>query len=248
MAARSEISHEKNVANFDVLIAFVLSKLAVFKPSKSSIQLPSLQYVSQNAKNAMKLVFDAFSVNSSAIAARKVAFAPFSKLITRVINSLESTDTSSMVDDQARTIVRKLQGTRATPKKTAEEKKALEAEGKVVNEKSNAQLGFDDRIANFDKLISLLASIPLYTPNEPELQVAGLTAHYNNLKTLNDTVVSTHQSYVDALLLRHEVFYQQNSGLVDLAMDTKSYIRSLFGASSPEYKQISKLRFTVIKS
>ena len=247
MATRSEIGHAKNVANFDVLIAFVLSKRAVFKPSKSSIQLPSLQYVSQNAKNAMKLVFDAFSVNNGAIAARKVAFAPFGQLITRVINSLESTDTSSVVDDQARTIVRKLQGTRATPKKTAEEKKALEAEGKVVNEKSNAQLGFDDRVANFDKLISLLASIPLYVPNEPELQVAGLTAHYNNLKTLNDTVVSTHQSYVDALLLRHEVFYQQNSGLVDLAMDTKSYISSLFGASSPEYKQISKLRFSVVK-
>jgi len=248
MAARSEISHEKNVANFDVLIAFVLSKLAVFKPSKSSIQLPSLQYVSQNAKNAMKLVFDAFSVNSSAIAARKVAFAPFSKLITRVINSLESTDTSSVVDDQVRTIIRKLRGTRATPKKTAEEKKALEAEGKVVNENSNAQLGFDDRVANFDKLISMLASIPLYAPNEPELQVAGLTAYYNNLKTLNDAVVSTHQSFDDALLVRHEILYQKNTGLVDLGMDTKSYLRSLFGASSPEYKQISKLRFTVIKS
>jgi len=247
MATRSEIGHAKNVANFDVLIAFVLSYLAVFKPSKSSIQLPSLQNVSQNAKNAMKVVYDAFSVNSGAIAARKVAFAPFSKLITRVINSLESTDTPSVVDDQARTIVRKLQGSRATPKKTAEEKKALEAEGKVVNEKSNVQLGFDDRVANFDKLISLLASISLYSPNEPELQVTGLTDHYNHLKALNDAVVSTNQSHDNAMLLRHEIFYQDNTGLVDLALDTKSYIRSLFGASSPEYKQISKLRFTVIK-
>ena len=247
MATRSEIGHAKNVANFDVLIAFVLSKLAVFKPSKSSIQLPSLQNVSQNAKDAMKAVYDAFSVKSGAIAARKVAFTPFSKLITRVINSLESTDTSSVVDDQARTIVRKLQGTRATPKKTAEEKKALEAEGKEVNEKSNSQLGFDNRIANFDKLISMLAAIPLYVPNEPELQVTGLTTHYNDLKELNDAVVSTKRSYDNAMLLRQQVLYQENSGLVDLALDTKSYIRSLFGASSPQYKQISKLRFTVIK-
>ena len=247
MASRSEISHEKNVANFDVLIAFVLSYLDVFKPSKTAIQLPSLQHVSQNAKNAMKIVYDAFSVKSGAIAARKVAFAPFSKLITRVINSLESTDTSRVVDDQARTIVRKLQGTRATPRKTKEEKKLLEAEGKEVNEKSNSQLGFDDRVANFDKLISLLASIPLYTPNEPELQVAGLTAHYNDLKTLNDAVVNTKQGHDNAMLLRDEIFYQKNTGLVDLGLDTKSYIRSLFGASSPEYKQISKLRFKVIK-
>src|SRR5665648_71062 len=110
MASRSEMGHAKNVANFDVLIAFILSYLDVFKPSKSSIQLTSLQKVSQNAKNAMKVVNDAFSAKSGAIAARKVVFAPFSKLITRVINSLESTDTSSVVDDQARTIVRKLQG------------------------------------------------------------------------------------------------------------------------------------------
>src|SRR5665648_1218553 len=136
MATRSEIGHAKNVANFDVLIAFVLSIAGVFKPSKSATQLTSLQNVSQNAKNAMKVVNDAFSVKSGAIAARKVAFAPFSKLITRVINSLESTDSSHVVDGQARTIVRKLQGTRATPKKSEEEKKALEAEGKVVNEKS----------------------------------------------------------------------------------------------------------------
>ncbi len=86
MATRFEMGHAKNVANFDVLIAFVLSKLTVFKPSKSAIQLPSLQNVSQNAKNAMKVVFDAFSVNSGAIAARKIAFATFSQLITRVIN------------------------------------------------------------------------------------------------------------------------------------------------------------------
>jgi len=247
MASRSEMGHAKNVANFDVLIAFILSYLDVFKPSKSSIQLTSLQKVSQNAKNAMKVVNDAFSAKSGAIAARKVVFAPFSKLITRVINSLESTDTSSVVDDQARTIVRKLQGSRATPKKTAEEKKVLEAEGKVVNEKSSAQMGFDDRVANFDKLISLLASISLYAPNEPELQVAGLIAHYNDLKTLNDAVVNTNQVYDNAMLLRHEIFYQDNTGLVDLALDTKSYIRSLFGATSPQYRQISKLRFQVIK-
>jgi len=247
MATRSEIGHAKNVANFDVLIAFVLSIAGVFKPSKSAIQLTSLQNVSQNAKNAMKVVNDAFSVKSGAIAARKVAFAPFSKLITRVINSLESTDTSSVVDGQARTIVRKLQGTRATPKKSEEEKKALEAEGKVVNEKSSSQVGFDDRVANFDKLISLLASIPLYTPNEPELQVTGLTAHYNELKRLNDAVVNTKQIHDNAMLLRYGIFYQDNTGLVDLGLDTKSYIRSLFGASSPQYKQISKLRFTIIK-
>lgn len=247
MATRSEIGHAKNVANFDVLIAFVLSYLAVFKPSKTSIQLSALQNVAQKAKNAMKVVNDAFSVKSGAVAARKVAFAPFSKLVTRIINSLQSSDTSSVVDDQARTIVRKLQGTRATPKKTAEEKKALEAEGKVVNEKSNSQVGFDDRVANFDKLISLLASIPLYAPNEPELQVTGLIALYNNLKTLNDAVVNTKQNYDNALLLRYEILYQDITGLVDLAMDTKSYIRSLFGATSSQYRQISKLKFTVIK-
>jgi hypothetical protein len=43
-------------------------------------------------------------------------------------------------------LVRKIQGVRATPKKTEEEKAAMEAEGKAPKEISSAQMSFDSRI------------------------------------------------------------------------------------------------------
>jgi len=248
MASRSEIGNAKNVANFDVLIAFILSYLDVFKPSRRAIEYASLLVVAGNAKKSMESVNDATSAEDGAIAARKVAFAPFNKLITRVINSVRSTDTPKEVDNQVLTLVRKLRGTRATPKKSEEEKKALAAAGKEVNEISGSQLGFPDRLENFDKLIRLLAGISLYTPNETELKLTELTALYNTLSVLNNAAVSAQLSAGKARNLRQEVLYNNKTGLVALALDTKSYIRSLFGATSKEYKQISKLKFVVIKN
>jgi len=247
MASRSEISNAKNVANFNVLLAFILSYLDIFKPSRAAIEYASLQAVAGNAKKSMESVNDASSADNGAKAARKVAFAPLNKLITRVINSVRSTDTPTEVDNQVRTLVRKLRGTRATPKKSEEEKKALAAEGKVVNEISESQLGFDDRLENFDKLIKLLAGISLYAPNETELKLTELTGVYNNLNALNKVAVSTELNLGKARNLRQEVLYEDKTGLVDLALDTKSYIRSLFGATSKEYRQISKLKFINIK-
>ena len=36
--------------------------------------------------------------------------------------------------------------------------------------------------------------------------------------------------------------------MVDIALDTKTYIKSLYGATSPQYKQVSKLEFKVVKA
>lgn len=247
MASRSEMGHAKNVANFNVLIAFILSYLDVFKPSRAAIEYASLQVVAENAKNSMENVNDASSANNGAKAARVVAFRPFSKLITRIINSVRSTDTSKEVDNQVRTLVRKLRGTRATPKKSEEEKKVLAAAGTEVVEISASQMGFDDRLENFDKLIRLLAGISLYAPNETELKLSELSTYNDQLNMLNKEVVRTELSLGKARNLRQEVLYKDKTGLVDLALDTKSYIRSLFGATSKEYKQISKLKFIIVK-
>ena len=177
-----------------------------------------------------------------------MAFEPLGKLTTRILNALKATDTSTQVDESAQTIVRKLQGRRATPKKSEAEIKALATEGKEVNEISTSQMSYDNRLDNFDKLIKLLASVSLYAPNEAELKVTALTTLYNDLKAKNAAVIATSIPLSNARIARNDVLYKPNTGLVDIALDTKTYIKSLFGASSPQFKQISKLAFRVIKS
>ena len=165
------------------------------------------------------------------------------KLITRVNSALKASDSTVQIDESAQTIIRKLRGKRASAKLTDEEKQALEAEGKAVNQISVSQMGYDTRLDNFDKLISLLSTVPQYNPNEEDLKINSLKALYADLKTKNTDVVTAYIQLDNARNSRNVVLYKPLTGLVDLASDTKTYIKSVFGATSPQYKQVTKLTF-----
>jgi len=141
-------------------------------------------------------------------------------------------------------LIRKLQGRRATPKMSDDKKKALEAEGKSVKESSSSQMSLDSRLDNFDKLIKLLATVPEYAPNEAELSVDGLTTLYYDLNSKNLDVINASVPLNNARIARNNVLYTPISGLVDISADVKLYVKSVFGASSPQYKAISGLTFT----
>ncbi len=243
MASTSETGHAKNVANFESLISFVKGYGATYNPSKDSIRIEALEVILANAKNSLIDIDTVFPTYTNAISAREFAFAPLSKIITRVNNAIKATDTTEQVDESVKTLVRKLQGIRASAKITDEEKKQLEAEGKEVNQISASQMGYDNRVENLYKLLMLLNSIPQYNPNEEELKISTLTALYEDLKTKNTAVVETTTPLSNSRIDRNEVMYKPLSGLVDIAFDTKVYIKSVFGPSSPQYKQVSKLEF-----
>ena len=243
MTNTSETGHAKNVTNLESLITSIIALETSYNPSRDSIKLTSLQTLLTASTESLNAVNIAQAAYSNAVAARKVAFEPFSKLITRVMNSLKASGVSTQVVQSARTIVRKLQGRRASAKITEEEKKALEAEGKEVNQISASQMSFDNRIENFDRLIMLLSSIPLYNPNEAELKVETLKALHNQLKEKNTEVILPIVQLSNSRIARNKILYSENTGLVDVALDSKTYIKSIFGATSPQYKQISKLRF-----
>lgn len=247
MANTSETGHAKNAANFDELTSFATGYGRPYNPSKISIQLPALQALSASAKGAISAVNATESAYKNAVAARETAFAPLSKLITRVMNALKATDTTEAIDNSAKTLVRKIQGARATAKKTEEEKKVLAAEGKEVVEISSSQMSYDSRLDNFDKLITLLASIALYAPNEANLKVVALTTLCDDLKAKNSAVVNAATLLSNARITRNEILYKPDTGLVDTALAVKTYIKSLYGATSPQYKQVSKLEFRAVK-
>ena len=243
MSSISETGHANNVANFESLIISATAFGASYNPSKDSLKLPALQALLSASKESLNAVNMVQSTYSNAVSARESAFEPFSKLITRVNNALKASDTTVQVDESAQTIVRKLQGRRASAKITDEEKAALEAEGKEVNQISVAQLSYDNRLENLDKLVMLLESVPYYKPNEEDLKVASLKSLLTDLRAKNNDVVTASIQLSNARIARNELLYKPLTGLVDIAFDFKVYIKSIFGATSPQYKQISKLKF-----
>ena len=244
MASTSELGHNRNAINFDTLIINCTSYGTAYNPSKASLKITALQAQSTLAKNSITTINSLTPAYKNAVSARVSAFKPFDKLITRVNNALKASDTSQQVDESAQTIIRKLQGRRATPKKTEEQKKVASEAGIEIVEISTSQMSYDSRLDNLDKLIKLLASVPQYAPNEADLKVTALTALYTDLKAKNLAVINTEVPLNNARIARNDIMYKENIGLVDIALDIKTYIKSVYGATSPQFKQISGLKFS----
>lgn len=243
MSSTSETGHGKNVTNFESLIAAIDTYGASYNPSRESIQKVALQAILAASKDSINAVNTATSVNTMATNERKVAFEPLEKRITRANNFLQSCETTTQVDESARTLVRKLQGKRASAKISEEDKKALEAEGKEVNQISASQMSYDSQLDNLDKFISLLETIPQYTPNEEDLTIVSFKSLHTDLKAKNTDVLTSGLAASNARENRDQILYKPLVGLFDVAADTKKYVKAIFGPSSHQYKLISKLTF-----
>ncbi|HPS56425.1 MAG TPA: hypothetical protein PLP05_12570 [Sedimentisphaerales bacterium] len=244
MASTSETGHAINVANFESVIADVISYGATYNPLKASLKLAALNIYLTAARDAINAVNAAEPALKLASGARNAAFKPLSSLATKVINALKASDTTDQIDETAKILVRKIQGRRATPKKTEEQKKIASEAGKEIIEISSSQMSFDSRIDNFYKLIKLLSTVTLYAPNEADLKISALTTVLTDLKAKNLAVTSAKVSLSNARISRNDILYKENTGLVDTALAVKIYIKSVYGATSPQYKKISKIKFT----
>ncbi len=245
MASTSETGHAKNVANFEDLISFCTGYGASYNPSKAAIQIAALNTLHTNGKNSLTGVISAKTAFSNATNARQAAFDPLKKLCTRIVNALDATDATDKLVKDAKTINNKIQGKRSGDKPTPPPAGATEAaEDKTI---SVSQQSYDSLIENFDKLIQLVSSEPTYTPNETELQVSTLTTTLGSLKTTNTAVINTYTNYSNGRITRNTILYGATSGLVDIAGDVKKYVKSVYGATSPQFKQVSKLEFKKVK-
>ena len=57
-------------------------------------------------------------------------------------------------------------------------------------------------------------------------------------------MINAEVAYSNARITRDNLLYSKDSGLVDVAMDVKNYVKSIFGATSPEYANVSDIEFT----
>ena len=241
-----ESGHAKNLANFEAIIANVQVLGVTYNPTRTAIKLTSIQALATSARAAITAVHTAAPVLSNAIASRELSFELMRKMVSRINSFLRSTDSSDLVDKSARTLIRKIQGVRASRKLSDEEVENLAANGIVIKQVSASQMSFDNRLDNFEKLIKLLTSIPNYLPNEADLKITALNTLYVDLKAKNNAVLNASVALKMARLQRNEVMYKPNVGLVDISVDTKLYIKSIYGVKSPVYKQFSSLQIKLI--
>ena len=240
----SDVGHAKNVSNLQSLNQSCIGFGDKYNPSNDDISLTSLQSLHTKSLNSVKAVDTAKTPFKNAVGARALVFQPLSKLTTRINNALDSSKVSKPVIKSAKTLTRKLQGKRASDAEKPEIPNPEAPAEETSKSYSASQMSFDDRVDNFGELIEILAGQPEYKPNEDDLTVASLTALHTNMTTVNDAVKVISPPYNNAIIARDVILYTDETGLVDIAGKVKKYIKSVYGGNSPQYKQVSGLKFT----
>ncbi|MBU2938475.1 hypothetical protein KO494_02885 [Lacinutrix sp. C3R15] len=243
MASTSEVGHAKNVANFQDLIAFVNGYGATYNPSKNSLQLPQLEALYIQASASLDGVVNKNTDYNNAVNERVEAFSDLRPLSTRLVNALNTTNASDEKVEDAKGFNRKIQGKRASKIETP-----VDPNQPAPKTISSSQQSYDQLIQHFEGMISVLASEPSYTPNETELQVATLQTKLQALKDSNAEVSKAYAEVSNSRLERNKILYSVDNGLVDTAGEVKQYVKSVYGASSPEFGQIKGIKFKTVKA
>ena len=242
MASSSETGHSKNVTNFETLILSCTGFGADYNPSISDILISNLTTQHTDAKVSLQLVKTTEAPFNEVEGQRKTIFKPVKPTSTKVLNALKGVKAPATVITDAETINRKIQG------KRADNTIDVVVAGQTPKDKiSVSQQSYDMQIEHFSKLIELVSIEPKYNPNETPLKVATLTTFKNQLVTINTSLKTIYTPYKNAMINRDTKLYSSETGIVDTAQTVKNYVKSVFGASSPQFKQISKLVFRKLK-
>lgn len=247
MASTSETGHAKNVANLAILITYTKGYGADYNPSNADITIPALQSLHTRAEASLSTVNKALALYGRTVSSRVILFKPLTKLVTRLVNAFIASKASEQAINNLKTSARKLKGTRAKkkspPKADPNNPNAVPEDNSI----SVSQMSYDSRVNNFHRLIQTLKSEPKYKPNETDLQVTALENLYEEMHTKNALIQTIAVSLNNARMERNKILYDEVTGLVQTAKDTKNYIKSVYEASSPRYKQISGLSFRYVK-
>jgi hypothetical protein len=265
MASTSEVGHAKNVAHLTTLITYCTSYGTTYNPSNAAIKLPALNILATNAQTALTNVINDATANTAAINARVIAFFNIKKLATRMFSALGASGATVQQKANAKTINRKIQGSRAklipvpapTPNPSTGTSPAPNQKTTtppsvnpvptptpvVPHTISTAQLSFDQLIQHMAAFIALLQSVPTYNPNEVDLKIVALNTYLANLNTTNNAAVVAHTKVDNTRIARNKVLYTPITGLCDIGDEVKEYIKSVYGATAPEYRQVKGIAF-----
>lgn len=88
-----------------------------------------------------------------------------------------------------------------------------------------------------------MATIPNYNPDEDELKLSNLNTYKDSLINATQFVDQTEAELNIKLIERDQILYAEETGLYSIAQNVKKYVKSLYGATSPEYATISPIIF-----
>lgn len=241
MASTSETGHAKNIANFQTLISFCKSYGDSYNPVKESLKIANLETLYTDANQKLAETQNKKTLFDNATDQRAIAFKELNPLATKIVNSLAVSGVSKLTVENAKGFNKKLQGKSAKSTEAPQTAKEGEPTAKTI---STSQQSYDSKIAHFSNMLQVLTESGEYNPNEEALKTATLQNKLADLQEKNTTLINAYTDYSNAKIARDQKLYDPLTGLVQTAQEIKLYVKSVFGATSPQYKQVSGVQFT----
>ncbi|WP_379964187.1 hypothetical protein [Epilithonimonas sp. UC225_85] len=241
MSSTSEVGHAKNVANLQKLIEQV-TVYTLYNPPVENLTIPNLRALYTTAAAKLPEVEEKRNANKNAIALRKAAFENLKPTCTRIINLLDIMGLPQGTIDQAKSLNRTIQGTKKKPTTPAENPD--NGQPSTNNPISTSRQSYTQQAENFGILLQLLTTIPDYKPNEEDLKLDNLNTYHESLVNTTQPVDQTEAELNVKLIERNQILYTEGTGLYDIAQNVKKYVKGLYGATSPEYANVSSIKFT----
>ncbi|WP_449389405.1 hypothetical protein [Chryseobacterium lineare] len=236
----SETGHSKNIANLQDLISFCTAYFDKYNPVKEELKISSLEALYEDALLKLNEAQTKKTLFDNATNQRAEVFKELNPLATKVVNALAVSETNPSMLSNAKSYNKKLQGRTKTKPEVAKSEEETETPTRTI---STSQQSYDSKINHFSNLIQVLEQSAAYNPNEEELKTIALKDKLADMKSKNTTLIHANTEYSNARLSRDQILYNNLMGLCQIAKEVKQYVKSVFGATSPQYKQILSLIF-----
>jgi hypothetical protein len=243
MASTSETGHYVNLENFKLIIERVTGFGADYAPLTDKIKIPKMT----NQWSAADGLHQAYIVSLEAtrlpVNSREDLFEILTDRVRRSINLYGSTNASPRSIKDAKGWADKITGNNIKVKK-------LEDGTPDPKSVSNSQLSFTKRADNFKHLLEIYKSDTNYAATEADMTTASLETLLDDIVASNTAIANLIQDANLARIARDESLYLLGTGIIDVSLACKKYVRSVYGAQSETAKTVTSIplrRFMRIK-
>lgn len=271
--SKSEVGHALNTANLEKLMLTCQLLGANYNPTARQLQTANLSQLLTDGKNAIDEVANQLNIYKNVVNSRQDAFAKIKPLGTQIISALISGGASLQTVKDAKAINAKLQGRGKSVSRAKIENLDNSNSNGGTNDPnggtnnsnggtnnlnggtnnsnggtnktiSTIQQSYAQIVGHLSQLVNFIQQTASYNPNEVELQVPTLLRFISVLQAENSAVVQAEINLANARILRNELLYNPQTGIVATAMLVKTYCKSVLSTQSPLYKEVNKIRFS----
>ena len=220
----------KTAGSFDKVLASCKSIGGRYQPKPTALSITALSALADRSQQTAQAVIMTRAAYRKAVNDREGSFAGIPKLAVRIVRMLAVFESSRENIADANSLKNMLQ-IKGRPKKSGTEKTEETA---APARRAASRRHYDMRTETFADLISLIAGMNTYDPNEADLKLDALKETLADLKTKSHAVNVTAIAFDKARRERRELIYGAN-GMTERIKAVKDYLRGAFGSASMEF-------------